>query len=188
MRLPYIVVLFALAGVTACASGIDEVVDEDNDAEDDVVTTTTTTDTEMGTGEATPTTATDDPMEEECEAPDHLCGGICVGNTPDTGCTESADCLPCPTDPNGMAVCSDDGYCEIQCTAPFVDSGGMCECPTECCGDADCTTGTCQPDGTCGGGSGGSCAPGSADFITCTGLCLLLMDVCNPQTCLCSQL
>ena len=90
-----------------------------------------------------------------CDPPQHLCGGICTGNTPATGCYQSVDCTPCPTVTNGTAACDNNGLCAAMCNSPYVANGAQCVCPSQCCTNADCgnnascQNGACVPDPTC---------------------------------------
>ena len=53
----------------------------------------------------------------------HLCGSTCVPDTSVATCGTS--CLPCPVPANGAATCVF-GMCGLNCTTPFVVSGGTC--------------------------------------------------------------
>ncbi len=112
-----------------------------------------------------------------CNAPEHLCDGQCEGNTPATGCYQSATCTPCPAITNGTPTCSADGMCTPQCTAPYVVSGMTCTCPTECCNNADCGGDTCD---------NGSCVT-PCDGALCIAQCLISgqVGVCVGDTCTC---
>ncbi len=120
-------------------------------------------------------------MAPQCEPPGHLCGGICVGNTPATGCYQSVSCASCPTPLHGSATCTPDGLCAAECNAPYVPNGANCVCPTQCCSDADCGGGgsTCQ-NGTC-------TTPQTCDQVQCTAICLIqgLFGLCVGNTCTC---
>lgn len=105
-----------------------------------------------------------------CPPDKHLCGGICVGNTPATGCFTSATCTPCPNPPqNGVAVCNAQGTCDVMCNAPYVKSSNSCVCGQACCTDADCSGGGTCVNGACEVSM--SCTP--QDLITCQLTCAL---------------
>ena len=113
-----------------------------------------------------------------CTPPEHLCGGICVGNTPQTGCYQSTSCNPCPFVTNGTTKCTNDGLCDFDCAAPYVKSGSICSCPTQCCSNADCSGGaTCE---------NGQCVE-PCDQVLCTALCLIQNKVglCQNNQCVC---
>jgi hypothetical protein len=84
----------------------------------------------------------------------HLCNGNCVGNTPQSGCYNSASCTSCPGVPNGTPTCTGDGFCDFTCTPPYQKSGNTCACLSQCCVDQDCSgpntcqNGQCQCDGS----------------------------------------
>lgn len=84
-----------------------------------------------------------------CDPPQHLCGGICTGNTPATGCYQSVDCTPCPTVTNGSATCDANGLCAAMCNSPYVANGNQCVCPSQCCTNADCGNNASCQNGTC---------------------------------------
>lgn len=113
-----------------------------------------------------------------CDPPQHLCGGICTGNTPATGCYQSLSCDPCPTVVNGTATCDTNGQCAAMCNSPYVPSGTSCVCPNQCCSDADC-------------GSGASCQSGACvqdcDEGACIAVCLIQgkVGVCVSNQCTC---
>ena len=115
-----------------------------------------------------------------CDPPQHLCGGICTGNTPATGCYQSVSCTPCPTVTNGSATCDANGQCAAMCNSPYVANGNQCVCPSQCCTNADCSgNATCQ-NGTC------------VQQSTCDeGLCIFqcglqsMFGVCVNDMCVC---
>jgi hypothetical protein len=84
-----------------------------------------------------------------CDPPEHLCGGICVGNTPQTGCYQSTTCTACPSVINGTTTCTAGGLCDFTCTSPYVKNGPSCSCPTQCCSNADCSGGATCDNGQC---------------------------------------
>lgn len=173
--------------VFACATGIEgdggELDGDGGDASmggaggngktDDPMMTTTSSSTTGGGGMGG--------MAPECDPPGHLCGGICVGNTPATGCYQSSTCASCPTPTNGTATCTMDGQCAAQCNSPYVPNGASCICPMQCCSDADCGGGgsVCQ-SGTC-------TTPQTCDQVQCTAICLIqgLFGICQGNQCLC---
>ena len=116
----------------------------------------------------------------QCDPPNHMCGGICVGNTPATGCYQSQSCAACPNPVNGTASCSIDGACAAMCNAPYVAQGNSCVCPQQCCSNNDCGGGaTCQ-NGTC-------VQPMTCDQVQCTALCLIQgkFGLCQGNSCVC---
>jgi hypothetical protein len=115
-----------------------------------------------------------------CPNGQHLCGGVCVGNTPQTGCWASTTCSPCPNAPtSGTVICTADGQCDFNCQAPYMKEGNACACPNECCTNADCTGGA-----TC---SNGACVAAPCDEITCVQTCLqqFMLGMCNGNVCEC---
>ena len=84
-----------------------------------------------------------------CDPPQHLCGGICANNTPQTGCFTSSSCAACAAVQNGQTSCTAAGACDFTCTPPYAKSGAVCICPTECCTAADCGGNPCGPNGAC---------------------------------------
>jgi hypothetical protein len=134
----------------------------------------------MGSGGAGATPGSGGDAGPVCDPPNHLCGGICVGNTPQTGCYQSQSCTACPTPTNGSATCAADGTCAAMCNAPYVAQGASCVCPQQCCSNNDCGGGaTCQ-NGTC-------VQPMTCDQVLCTALCLVQgkFGLCQGNTCLC---
>lgn len=85
----------------------------------------------------------------ECDPGKHLCGGICVGNTPQTGCYQSVACTPCPSVTYGTTTCTSDGLCDFTCTSPYQKSGNTCSCPMQCCSSLDCSGGQTCENGQC---------------------------------------
>lgn len=125
-----------------------------------------------------------------CPAGQHLCGGVCAGNTTQTGCFGSNNCLSCaPAPVNGTSVCSGNGTCDFTCGASYVKQGNTCACAASCCSDADCG----GNGSTC---SGGSCTvvPPACDGNACTAGCLLGcfpkfgVGTCINGACLCACL
>lgn len=138
-----------------------------------------------------------------CGAQEHMCGGICTGNTPASGCFGSNTCDPCQAPANGTATCTTTGLCDFECAAPYQKSGAACTCAQMCCSNAECTGGTTCMNGTCQCAteccaasdcasyqtcSGGSCA---CDQAACLTYCITmgLVGVCNPinQQCVCTS-
>lgn len=118
----------------ACASGTDTGNSGGGGGSGGTATGTTGTGSTTGTPTGTSTGTT-----PNCGATQHLCGGICTDNTPESGCYGSSSCEPCPSPANGAAICSEAGVCDVTCNDPYVKSGSHCECPTECCIPDDCT-------------------------------------------------
>lgn len=121
-------------------------------------TATSTTSSGPGTGgeggAPTSTTSTSSGMGGQgagspCGPQEHQCGGICVGNTPTTGCASSTTCNACTPPANGTAVCTTDGLCDFQCTAPYQKNGGTCQCTSQCCSNTDCSGGLACVGGSC---------------------------------------
>ncbi|MFS8071404.1 MAG: hypothetical protein ACMG6S_33960 [Byssovorax sp.] len=102
-----------------------------------------------------------------CPAGQHQCGGICTGNTPQTGCFGSSNCLACPPAPvNGTASCAADGTCDFTCGASYTKQGGSCVCSFACCTNADCGAGSACVGGSC------SAPQPTCDQGACTAGCL----------------
>lgn len=128
-----------------------------------------------------------------CPAMQHFCGGICAGNTPQTGCYGSTTCTACdgnavPT--GGILICNAQGACDFDCTTGYTKSGNQCVCQTQCCSDADCASGEVCMNGTCQGSTttgGGSCDPNA-----CTAGCLVMcfpgfgVGICLGGACQCT--
>ena len=114
-----------------------------------------------------------------CGVMQHSCGGVCVGNTPDTGCFSDPTCVPCSTPANGTSSCTNSGQCDFSCDAGYNKQGASCVCGASCCIDADCPGGTCQ---------GGMCvAAMMCDPVLCIAICVIQMKlgVCNGNVCTC---
>lgn len=124
-------------------------------------------------------------MEPMCTPPEHLCGGICVGNTVQTGCTNSVDCSPCvgPT-ANGSVACSPGGDCTITCDMGYTLVGTECTCATECCSENDCSGNEiCDQNGSCTSDCSLANPPG---FLACQAICALLNQTCPTSgSCTC---
>jgi hypothetical protein len=114
-----------------------------------------------------------------CNPPEHLCGGVCAGNTPQTGCYTSSACTPCAPVQNGTTNCTAAGTCDFICASPYAKSGTQCVCPTECCVAADCGSNPCE-GGVCKVPCNAlGCAIGCAAQGYATGMCL------TEYTCTC---
>lgn len=183
--------LIALALFAACATGTDltsSVDDETNGADGGA------NPTGGGGGTKADTTSSGMPMGgmpgtggspagmpgPTCNPPNHLCGGICVDNTPATGCTNSVDCTPCQAVLNGTSICSPTGDCDVTCNAPYQKNGLTCMCPTACCTDAECGGSTCV-NGTC-------TTPPSCDLALCLIICFAASQspgICVGDQCVC---
>lgn len=119
-----------------------------------------------------------------CGVTEHLCGGVCASNTPQTGCFASASCTACSVPSHGTASCTNDGFCDSACDAGYQKAGNQCVCGANCCSDSDC-------------GNGQSCQSGSCvdpvpacDALQCTADCTLkngkfCVGACNGGTCTC---
>jgi hypothetical protein len=116
-----------------------------------------------------------------CQPDEHLCGGLCTGNTVESGCSQSTDCAPCPTDPNGTTSCTTEGLCQLDCAMPYLRIGDTCDCATECCANSDCDVdeicemGACKVD----------CSMGTQTYTYCLALCGVQNMSCDPITCTC---
>jgi hypothetical protein len=120
-----------------------------------------------------------------CDADEHLCGGICSGNTPQTGCFQSVTCAACAAPPiHGSVTCSSAGLCDFTCGAGYTKSGNSCVCANECCSDSDCGNGASCDGGVCGEPPPPPCDDAACAFecglYLCVGICL--GDIC---TCFC---
>ena len=115
----------------------------------------------------------------ECNPPEHFCGGICVGNTAQTGCYGSSSCTPCTAVQNGTTTCTAAGVCDFTCALPYQKNGNQCVCPTACCVAADCGGDACV---------GGVCQTPCDDML-CEIACIAsgyVMGICTDQyTCSC---
>ena len=116
-----------------------------------------------------------------CGASEHLCSGICAGNTPETGCFTSQTCTPCAQVQNGSPFCSAQGVCDVSCNSGYQKNGSTCVCSAACCQNADCPSGQTCMAGVCSGG-GGSCDP-----FVCTATCIIMGQIgtCLGDTCVC---
>ena len=97
----------------------------------------------------------------ECRSDEHLCDDVCVENYPNEpsygcalGCGE-----PCEAPMGGVAICGENGRCDILCEAPNMRMGDDCVCqPTTCeemgrsCGEWDNGCGGTITCGTCADG------------------------------------
>jgi hypothetical protein len=141
---------------------------------------TTGSTTSSTTGSTTTTTTGAGGGGPSCGPMQHLCGGVCAGNTPQTGCfASSPSCTPCANPPvNGYTTCSASGACDFECNAGWQKSGNACACASGCCSDADCTGGqTCQ---------GGTCKAPPCDDQACFISCFMQCGgACVNNTCLC---
>ena len=123
-----------------------------------------------------------------CPAGQHQCGGVCAGNTPETGCFGSNDCLSCTAPVNGTSTCTANGTCDFSCGASYTKVGNTCMCSFSCCSDADCSAGSACLGGSC------SVAPPTCDPDDCTASCLVQcfiqgkfgIGACNNGACACA--
>lgn len=116
-----------------------------------------------------------------CQAMEHVCNGMCAGNTIQTGCFGDPTCTPCPPAPvNGTETCSAQGTCDFTCTNNYKKSGNACVCALACCADSDCPKGDTCSNGTC-------MAPPSCDMTLCIASCILQMKIgiCVNNQCVC---
>jgi len=141
----------------------------------------TTSSTSSTTTTTTSSTTTSTSTGPGCGAQEHLCGGVCAGNTPATGCYTSASCAACTEPPNGAATCSAQGTCDAICDPGYQKVGAACQCASQCCTDADCAAGQ-----TC---SGGTCTSSqSCDMATCLAMCIMqgMIGACINDQCICA--
>ncbi len=139
--------------------------------------TTSSTSASSTTSGTTTSTSSGGP---ECADDQHLCGGVCTGNTTQTGCFTSVTCAPCASPPiNGTSTCSADGKCDFTCNSGYAKSGNSCVCAAECCSNADCPGG-----GTC---QGGVCGAPPCDQAACIIECFAMfcVGICIGDTCTC---
>jgi len=119
-----------------------------------------------------------------CPPMQHVCGGICVGNTPDTGCFGSTNCTACPTPLNGASKCDTAGQCDFYCNVGYTKSGSQCVCMTACCIDTDCSNGQ-----TCSGGTCSTPCDQTQCQFTCTFQCATMNKIgtgtCTANGCTC---
>jgi hypothetical protein len=173
--------LFFVAGslifAAACATGGGEGGDDDGSSSSSTSASSGAAGGSSSSGSSTSSSSSGDPP---CEQPNHLCGGICVGNTVETGCHQSPDCQACPAPMHGTPSCTDDGYCDLSCAAPYEKMGISCVCPMECCTDADCS----GSDEVC---DNNTCIV-PCDATECFLICELLMQVggCVNNMCTCA--
>ncbi len=121
-----------------------------------------------------------------CGAGQHMCPTGCMGNTPETGCLQSATCAACPAVANGKTTCNAQGLCDVSCDSGYNKNGNTCVCPLSCCSNAECAAGQTCMGGTCSGSSTSS-GGGSCDQFACTAQCLLQnkFGICGPSGCMC---
>lgn len=118
-----------------------------------------------GTGGGTTTTTTTTTSITCTGALQHVCDGMCVENTPQTGCATSVDCTPCTVPPHGtIATCDQGGHCDFGCQPGYEKQFKSCKCKTDCCENSDCPSGKTCNTGVCVG-------PG-CDPAECNALCL----------------
>ena len=115
-----------------------------------------------------------------CGPGEHFCGGLCAGNTPATGCWQSASCESCNAPAHATPTCTDEGACDFACADDYHLVDGQCRCALECCTSLDCSG-----DNVC---SGGTCQPPPCYNLDCIGSCLLSLQcggLCFGDTCTC---
>lgn len=131
-------------------------------------TSSTTASSSTTSGSSSSSTSASTGTGMGCPAGQHLCGGVCAGNTPQTGCFGSSNCAPCMAAPvNSTSICTDNGTCDFTCGGGYVKNGNACVCGTAvCCADSDC------------GGNGSTCVggnctvPATCDGFQCATSCL----------------
>ncbi|MEJ7729142.1 MAG: hypothetical protein WKG00_08000 [Polyangiaceae bacterium] len=117
-----------------------------------------------------------------CPQGQHFCGGVCAGNTTQTGCVLSDRCAPCAAPVNGTSSCTAAGACDFTCGAGWMKSGAQCVCANECCSDSECSNGETCVSGTC------TAPPPTCDLAECIFECGLTTGcpgVCLGSACTC---
>jgi hypothetical protein len=115
-----------------------------------------------------------------CGPGEHYCGGLCAGNTPVTGCWQSASCEPCAAPEHAVPTCTEEGACDFACIDDHHPVDGQCRCSLECCSSADCSGGY-----VC---AGGTCQPPPCYNLDCIETCLWSLKcggLCLGNTCTC---
>jgi hypothetical protein len=136
--------------------------------------------TDDGGFDAAPFDAGPPPMRDAgCPSGTHECGTSCTPDGPNettTGCRLGCG-TACPEPAMfGMAVCTSEGRCAIECTPPAMLLDDTCVCEPLTCGARECGT----PLDGCGGMlECGACGTGS----TCTpeGMCVCTPDEAEPN-------
>ena len=199
--------LLALAGVVACAQG-SEISDESlggtggaggasassgastgdsstasSSAASSTSASSTTAAGSTSASSSASTSASSSSGGPMCDSDEHLCGGICAGNTTQTGCFQSVTCAPCAAPPiHGTSTCSAAGLCDFTCGSGYTKSGNSCVCDSECCSDADCANGA-----SCSGGTCSDPPPPPCDDNACILECaaFFCVGICLGDTCTC---
>jgi hypothetical protein len=135
-------------------------------------TTSTSTSTSTSSSSSSSSATSSSSGGMNCGPMEHLCNGVCNGNTPATGCFTSVSCSPCVAPANGTSSCTAAGVCDFSCNFGYNKSGNACVCAQQCCSNADCPAGETCAGGVCSGG-GGMC-----DANDCQAQCFL---ICFPQ-------
>ncbi len=119
-------------------------------------------------------------MQCVCDPGEHVCDGRCADDTDTRTC--GARCSPCPTDPNGDAVC-DGAECALECAAGFLPCDGACAaCPegadTVACDGGTCVATECEAENTliCDNVCA-ACPTEEVASVTCDG------TACVPESC-----
>lgn len=121
----------------------------------------------------------DDAGSGECPSGQHGCGGGCIDdleNLPENGCRVGCG-EPCPTPPDGVAVCTDEGMCAFGCEPPFRLVDGECVCAARTCEDMGAMCGA--PDDGCGATLDCGACPG--DGVCTDGVCGCPLDAQEPN-------
>ncbi len=141
---------------------------------------TSTSSTSTSTSGTTTSSSSSSSGGGDCGAMEHKCGGVCTGNTPQTGCYTSASCAACPSPANGTSTCTPNGTCDITCNFGFIKSGNACVCDPnaqQCCTNNDCNAGeTCQNN---------QCIAPPCDQNLCIIQCFPGLGICVGNVCTC---
>lgn len=121
----------------------------------------------------------DDAGPAGCPSGQHDCGGGCIDdleNVPEVGCRLGCG-EACPTPPDGVAGCSDEGTCTTACEPPFREMDGVCVCTPRTCEDMGFMCGA--PDDGCG--TALDCGACEGDGVCTDGLCACPEDDEEPN-------
>lgn len=114
-----------------------------------------------------------DSMTRTCTCPSefHLCGGRCASDGDVATCGDR--CLPCPSSPNGSAVCVE-GTCQLACDPGFRYCTDSCAaCPSDAvdtlCEGNQCVANACGPGKRLCNGQCASCPSQNVIETECAG-------------------